>query len=157
MRTALDTNVLLDLLAGDAAAAAAARLAMADALRLGSLAVCPAVYAELGANFPDQEELDRFVHAFRIQVDDFSTDALFQAAAAWRRYARTRGGQLQCPRCGQLTEALCPGCGAPLSWRQHILPDFLVGGHAARQADRLLTRDPHYYRRYFPTVTLLSP
>jgi predicted nucleic acid-binding protein len=44
-----------------------------------------------------------------------------------------------------------------LSWRQHILSDFLVGGHAAAQADRLLTRDLHYYRRHFPTVEILSP
>jgi len=157
MRTALDTNVLLDLLAGDAAAAAAARSAIASALRLGSLAICPVVYAELGANFPDQEELARFINAFHIQVDGFSTDALFHAAAAWRRYARTRGGQVQCSRCGRQTEVLCPSCGTPLLCRQHIVSDFLVGGHAALQAGRLLTRDSHYYRRYFPSMIVLSP
>jgi predicted nucleic acid-binding protein len=157
VRTAVDTNVLLDLLAGDPAAAASARSAIANALGLGSLAVCPMVYAELGANFPDQEELTRFIRAFHIQVDDFSAEALFMAAAAWRRHARNRGKEIQCPRCGQRTEVLCPSCGTPLSWRQHILPDFLVGAHAAAQADRLLTRDPYYYRRYFPAVTVLAP
>lgn len=157
MRTAVDTNVLLDLLAGDDAAAAAARSALAEALSLGSLAACPVVYAELAASFPDQEELTRFIHTFHIQVDDFSTDALYQAAAAWRRYARTRGREVQCSRCGQRTEVLCPNCGTPLSWRQHILPDFLVGGHAAVQAGRLLTRDPHHHRRYFPTLAVLTP
>ena len=157
MRTAVDTNVLLDLLAGDSSAAASARTAIAEALSLGSLAVCPAVYAELGANFTDRDELTRFIRALHIQVDGFSADALLLAATAWRRYARNRGAELQCPRCGQATEVLCPSCGTPLSWRQHILPDFLVGGHAAAQADRLLTRDPHYYRRFFPAVTILAP
>ena len=157
MRTAVDTNVFLDLLAGDSAAIAAARMAIADALGLGSLAICPAVYAELAANFPGQDELTRFLQTFHIQVDDFSTDALFQAAVAWRLYVRTRGRESQCPRCGHRTVLVCPGCGAPLSWRQHILHDFLVGGHAAVQADRLLTRDPHYYRHYFPAVAIISP
>lgn len=157
MRTAVDTNVLLDLLAGDADAIGAARAAVADALSLGSLAICPVVYTELAANFPDRGELERFLHAFRIQVDDFSTDALFQAAVAWRRYLHARGRQVQCPRCDRGADVVCPGCGAPLSWRQHLLADFLVGGHASAQADRLLTRDPHYCRRYFPAVTILSP
>ena len=157
MRTAVDTNVLLDLLAGDADMATAARTALAGALSLGSLAVCPAVYAELAANFPDREDLTRFIHVFQIQVDDFSTEALYLAATAWRRYAHNRGKQVRCSRCGHQTEVTCPSCGAPLSWRQHVLADFLVGGHAAAQADQLLTRDPHHYRRHFPILTVRTP
>lgn len=157
MRSAVDTNVLLDLLAGDADRVAAARTALAGALSVGSLAVCPVVYAELAANFPDREELIRFTRVFQIQVDDFSIDTLDLAAAAWRRYAQARRKGVQCPRCGRSTEVTCSTCGASLSWRQHILADFLVGGHAAAQADRLLTRDLHYYRRYFPTLTVIAP
>lgn len=76
---------------------------------------------------------------------------------AWRRYARDRGREIQCPRCGRRTEFVCPNCGSPVLWRQHIIPDFLVGDHAAAQADRLLTRDPHYFQRYFPEVDIVEP
>lgn len=157
MRTAVDTNVLLDLLAGDAAAIAAARAALADALREGSLAICPVVYSELAANFDDTDTLNRFLDTLQIQVDDFSREALVQAALGWRRYVRNRGREIQCPRCGHPTECQCPHCAVPISWRQHLIPDFLVGGHAATQTDRLLTRDLHYYRRYFPSMVIVSP
>lgn len=157
MRTAIDTNVLLDLLAGDDTAIAAAREAMTVALGGGSLVICPVVYAELAANFPDSGLLARFLGDLEIQVDGFSTNALVQAGGAWRQYARERGTEVQCARCGHRTKALCPNCGATLTWRQHVIADFLVGGHAAVQADRLITRDPRYYRRYFPSVAVGSP
>lgn len=157
MRTAVDTNVLLDLLAGDEAAIVAAREALAGALAGGSLVICPVVYAELAASFQDADTLARFLGSIQLQLESFSTDALVQSALAWREYARRRGREVQCPQCGRRSEPRCPGCGAALSWRQHIIPDFLVGGHAAVQADRLLTRDPRYYRRHFPSVTMVSP
>jgi len=157
LRTAVDTNVLLDLLAGDDAAISAAREALADALGGGSLAICPIVYAELAGSFPDAGTLNRFLSALHIQVDQFATEALVQAAVAWRRYAHNRGTEIQCSQCGHRSELHCPNCGNAIAWRQHIIPDFLVGGHAAVQADQLLTRDPHYYRRHFPPITIVSP
>jgi predicted nucleic acid-binding protein len=37
------------------------------------------------------------------------------------------------------------------------LPDFIIGAHAAIEGYQLLTRDTGPYRRYFPTVQLISP
>lgn len=41
--------------------------------------------------------------------------------------------------------------------REKMLADFLIGGHAAALGATLLTRDPRWYRRYFPDLPLLTP
>ncbi len=157
MKTAVDTSVLFDLLAGDHNAAASARQALSNALSAGPVVICPVVYAELASGFASQEEVTRFIQDLHLRVEDLSTDALFQAAAAWKRHATRRGNHIQCPHCGHQVILHCPACQSSLVWRQHIIPDFLIGGHASHQADRLLTRDAAYYRSYFPGLRLVTP
>jgi hypothetical protein len=43
--------------------------------------------------------------------------------------------------CGRVQQLSRQQCGAPLRSRQHLVSDFLIGAHAAVQADRLLTRE----------------
>jgi predicted nucleic acid-binding protein len=38
-----------------------------------------------------------------------------------------------------------------------VVADLLVGAHAAHQADRLLTRDRGFFRRYFDDLMVLDP
>jgi predicted nucleic acid-binding protein len=41
--------------------------------------------------------------------------------------------------------------------RERVIADFLIGAHALVQADRLLTRDRGFYRRYFEGLEILDP
>lgn len=157
MKTAVDTNVLLDILAGEPIACSSAGQAIANAVSRGPTVICQVVYAELAATFGSLEEVTGFLHDMQISVEGFSAEATFAAARAWKSYAARRGTQTECPRCGHKSTITCPSCQAPLAWRQHIIADFLVGGHASEQADCLLTRDFGYFRSYFPSLRLIAP
>jgi predicted nucleic acid-binding protein len=133
MITALDTNVLLDILRPDEKFADISARALEDAAGAGSLVVCDIVYAELCAHFPNHRQCDEFLDENGIRAEPLSQAASFLASRIWRAY-RLQGGK-----------------------RNRILPDFLIGAHAQLQAVRLLSRDRGFYRELFPTLQLLDP
>jgi predicted nucleic acid-binding protein len=154
VKTAVDTNVLLDVLAGDEEARAAATDDLTEAARAGALTISPITYAELAVAFAEPTDLARSLEDLHLEVEVFSTQSLLLAANAWRAYARHCGQGAQCPRCGNQFGPRCPECGANVRQRQHIISDFLIGGHAQAQADVLLTRDRGYFSRYFPGISV---
>jgi predicted nucleic acid-binding protein len=157
VKTAVDTNVLLDILGGDRTAADAARRVLGDAVDLGAVVICPIVYAELASEFAELGEPDRFLSELGLDSEPFVAQALWRASEAWRAYVRRRCRAVQCSHCGRRTDLRCPSCQEPIVWRQHLITDFLIGAHASVQADVLVTRDPGYYRTYFPQVRLDVP
>jgi predicted nucleic acid-binding protein len=132
MITAVDTNVLLDVLRPNPDFVDASRRALAEHAAMGSLILCPVVYAELCAHFPNRGECDRFLRERDIRLRAFTRPACDLAARAWKRY-RDAGGP-----------------------RERIMPNFLIGGHTSTQANRLLSRDRAFYRSYFPDLTLVE-
>ena len=156
MKTAVDTNILFDLFHGGDASVAA-RDALAAGAASGSLVICPVVYAEVAVAYADPSELDEVLLDLGIHREDFSVAALWEASRTWLAYVRSRTPQVACNRCGATFGVTCPRCASSVPWRQHVIPDFLVGGHALASADRLLTRDAGYFRTYFPTLARMAP
>jgi uncharacterized protein with PIN domain len=155
LTTAVDTNALLAILYDDEHADAS-EAALRRAYRAGRVVVTPVVYTELAADgqFGDAAELDRFLEDFSIRVAEPSPAARFRAGEAFRRYVERRPDGLQCPSCGTERTVACPECGDPLAPRQHVAPDFLIGGHASVDADALVSFDRGFYESYFPSLTV---
>jgi predicted nucleic acid-binding protein len=133
MITAVDTNILLDILIPNPGFYEASAAALQDSAARGPLVVSDIVYAELCIQFESQRECDVFLESLEIRVQPLTRDALFHASRVWRRY-RQQGGK-----------------------RAKILADFLIGAHAEKQATRLLSRDRVFYQKLFPSLNLYDP
>ena len=129
MITAVDTSVLLDVFLPDESYGPASREWLRSAYDEGAIIVCDVVYAELVAAFADRGALDRALGEISAQVSSFDTAMAYEAGARWIRY-RQAGGS-----------------------RERIITDFLIGAHAISAAERFLTRDRGFYRKYFPELT----
>ena len=133
MITAVDTNVLLDILLPNVGFFDNSARALEDSATGGSLVICDIVYAELCAHFQTQRQCDEFLQDSDIRAEPVGSPASFLASRIWRAY-RLQGGK-----------------------RNRILSDFLIGAHAQLHASRLLSRDRGFYQEMFPSLSLLDP
>lgn len=133
MITAVDTNILLDILVPNEQFYQASADALQEAAGEGSIVISDIVYAELCIHFETQRECDAFPESNEIRVQALTREAHFLASRAWRLYRR-QGGK-----------------------RTRILADFLIGAHVRKQATRLLSRDRGFYRKLFPSLDLRDP
>lgn len=154
MITAIDTNVLIDVLRVEGDQRAMSMLHVQVAAQQGPLIISEVVFAELGAGLPSPESPGAFLDDFGIDLVPSSPTALHRAGLAWRDYFRQRGPGVTCPQCGTVQSRTCSECGSLIRVRQHLMADFLIGAHALVHADRLLTRDRRYYASFFPELVL---
>ncbi len=133
MITAVDTNVLLDVFAKDAKFAARSASALKRCIAEGSLVACDVVWAETGSWFGDAQSAQSALSTLRVSYSPLDAAAALAAGRSWQQYRKAGGS------------------------RERVIADFLIGAHASAQADRLLTRDRGFYRKYFTGLEILDP
>ncbi len=156
MTSAVDSSILFDVLLADPQFAESSEQALRACFREGPVVVCPVVYAELAAAMPGNDA-DQFLSDLHITVDQLEVEALRTAGSAWARITRDVAQMYSAPPAVSDSQLACPQCKAAIAWRQHAIPDFLIGAHAEAKGHRLLTRDPRRYRAYFPTIDVIAP
>jgi predicted nucleic acid-binding protein len=129
----VDTNVLIDVFEDDPEWSDWSVRRLREHSVVSALVINAIIYAELSMAFSKIEKLDAEIAALGLQVREIPRPALFLAAKAFAKYRKL---------CGTKT---------------NVLADFFIGAHAAVIEAPVLTRDPARYRRYFPTIRLITP
>lgn len=132
METFIDSSVLLDLFTEDPRWLTWSEEQLTRAAQRGALLLNAIVLAEISPRFPFIEELQAALPSMAI-VEEIPLAASFLAGHAHAAYRRAGGT------------------------REAILPDFLIGAHAAVTGRPLLTRDPRRIAAYIPGATLIAP
>jgi predicted nucleic acid-binding protein len=130
---AVDSSVLVDVLAGDPTFAEASEVGLGEALGAGDVVACDAVVAEIHALLADAESAMEALSSLGIRYLATSEQAAVRAGHMQRRF-RDRGGR-----------------------RERVVADFLIGAHALLQCDALLTRDAAFFRDYFKGLKVIEP
>ena len=130
---AVDTSVLVDVLAGDARFGDASEASLMQALASGEVVVCDAVVAEIHTLLAGSETAMETLSSLGIRYEPTSEKAAVRAGLMQRRF-RDRGGQ-----------------------RERVVADFLIGAHALMQCDSLVTRDASFFRDYFKGLKVIVP
>ena len=135
MITAVDTNVLLDVLLQDPTFALPSEETLRGASNEGALVICEIVYAELAGLFPRPGDLEVFLRETGIRLNPSRPETLWKAGELWRQF--------------------CLGRKRSQEGSRRILADFLIGAHALLQSERLLTRDKNFYRSAFSDLPVI--
>lgn len=157
MITAVDTNILLDILIPGEPHSESSKILLDKHLSRGKLILCEVVFAELAARFPSEHELKTFLAETGMRLIPSNEKSLHIAGMRWAEFAKkSKKDRFSCRNCGTVFEVACPKCKAVLTKRQLVLGDFLIGAHALIHADCLLSRDLGVYKCNFRDLKLVS-
>lgn len=152
MKISIDTCILLDLLLNQ-------NIESIEKIRKhyenrDEMVICGMVYGELYPNLKKNKiDVDLFLSDLGIKIEMCTHEDYAYAGKKWHEYCRRR--KFVCPSCGKSINVKCQHCQADISFRQHILSDFIIGAFSEQHCDGLLTRDYGYYITYFPKLKRL--
>jgi predicted nucleic acid-binding protein len=129
----VDSDVILDIFLDNPAWAEWSLGVLGKYGALTTLHINAVVYAELSMGFERIEDLEWAIARGGFKILEIPKEALFLAGKAFLSYRRKRGP------------------------KQSPLPDFFIGAHAAILDMPLITRNVVNYRKFLPTVRLISP
>jgi predicted nucleic acid-binding protein len=132
LETFVDSSVLLDLFTEDRRWLRWSQQQLTEAAQRGAIVLNAIVLAEIAPRFPRVETLRAALPSMAI-VEEVPAAAAFLAGHAHADYRRAGGT------------------------REAVLPDFLIGAHAAVTGRPLLTRDPRRIATYIPGATIIAP
>ena len=104
-----------------------------EVARRTHLVICDVVVAETAPFFDNVASLRSVLEALHIEFSPVDPESAFLAGEIFARY-RKLGGK-----------------------RTSLIPDFLIGAHAIKQATGLLTSDRGYLRTYFQSLKIYKP
>jgi hypothetical protein len=129
----VDSNVLIDILDDDPRWFEWSMQQLVIATGNDRVVTNHVVLAEVA---PHQGSLEFFLERLMemvVSLEPLTNEGAFLAGKAFLRYRNRRDGT------------------------GSVIPDFLIGGHAQSLGAKILTRDPRFYRTYFPDVPLITP
>jgi predicted nucleic acid-binding protein len=134
MKTAVDTSVLLDVLTAAPGFGVRSRDALKTAYSAGAVVAGDVVWAEVRAQFGDDDSFEEAMQALGVAFSPTSAQASRLAGALWREHRRRSTTK-----------------------RERVVADFLIGAQALLEADALLTRDRGFYRASFKKLKVIEP
>ena len=133
MISAVDSSVILDVLADSRAFADSSIAALRRGAQEGKLIVCECVCAEVYPAIADRERFREFLSEWQLE---FVPSTEQSAVLAGEMFAAFLKGARETKK---------------------VLADFLIAAHAMVHADRLIARDRGYFRDYFKELPILDP
>ena len=130
--TFVDSSVLLDVFTEDPTWLTWSEAQLIAAAQRGALVLNAVIVAEVAPRFSRIEALKDALPSMAV-IEAVPIEASFLAGHAHAAYRRA-GGE-----------------------RHAVLPDYLIGAHAAVTRRRLLTRDPRRIATYLPGAQLIWP
>ena len=135
MITAVDTNILIDILSEHPVFAMAAWRAIKDSQSAGVVCSCDLVWTETAAGFKSSTVFIDSMEQLQIEFSPCTVETCLIAGQIWNNYRAVKNKNTL----------------------RRIAADFLIGAHALNQCDLLLTRDSQFYRKYFKKLKILNP